>query len=66
MKIKVNNIPVEVAAGTTLGDITREREIPTKGVAVAVNDHIVSRADWAGRILEDGDDITVITAAYGG
>lgn len=66
MKIKVNNVTVEVADGTTLGEITREREIPSKGVAMAVNDHIIRRADWNNRILEDGDDITIITAAYGG
>lgn len=66
MKIKVNNVTVEVADGTTLGEITRKREIPSKGIAMAVNDHIIRRADWNNRILEDGDDITIITAAYGG
>lgn len=36
------------------------------GIAVAVNDRIVPRAEWETTVLEDGDRIEIITAMQGG
>lgn len=36
------------------------------GMAVAVNGKVVRRPDWDSRILNEGDDIIIISAAYGG
>lgn len=36
------------------------------GVAVAVNDAVVSRSDWSTRTLQGGDRILLIHASQGG
>ena len=37
-----------------------------RGVAVAINDEIVRRADWVARRIEAGDRIEIVTARQGG
>ena len=37
-----------------------------KGKAVAVNNRVVPRTSWGEHRLSDGDNVTIITAAYGG
>lgn len=36
------------------------------GIAVAVNERIVRRADWPERVIKPGDDIEIVTARQGG
>ena len=38
----------------------------TKGVAVAVNDEVVRRADWAQRRLQPCDRVEIVRAVQGG
>ncbi|MFA6082848.1 sulfur carrier protein ThiS [Mucilaginibacter sp.] len=39
---------------------------PTKGIAIAVNQEIVPKANWATYLLNPDDDITIIKATQGG
>lgn len=43
-------------------------EIPEKkkGIAVAVNNHIIPMSAWAETILKDKDSVLIITATQGG
>ena len=65
MKIKINNKETEVNA-TTLSELTAELSLPEKGVAVAVNNRMVTRADWNQTEVKEGDNIVVIKAVCGG
>lgn len=38
----------------------------TKGIAVAVNNRVVPRTQWASTALRDRDNILIITATQGG
>jgi sulfur carrier protein len=38
----------------------------TRGVAVAVGDHVVRRSDWSTTALADGARVEVVTAVQGG
>ena len=42
------------------------RDPSQPGVAVAVGDRVVRRADWPRTVVEDGDRVEIITAAQGG
>ena len=56
-------------SGATVSDVLREMNLsPAKprGIAVAVNDEVVPKANWGGAMLEDGDRVEVITARQGG
>jgi sulfur carrier protein len=37
-----------------------------RGIALAVNDTVVSRAQWPARLIVDGDRVVIIQAAQGG
>ena len=50
----------------TVAGLLEENQLPTIGVAVAVNNRIVRKADWNTASLAEGDHVTVITAVCGG
>lgn len=65
MKVQVNHKEVETTA-TTLSMLIEELSLPMQGIAVAVDNRIVSRADWTMYVVQEGMSITVIKAACGG
>ena len=65
MNIKINNKETEVKA-TSLQELATEIALPEKGVAVAVNNRMVTRADWNHTAINEGDNIVVIKAVCGG
>lgn len=65
MNIKINNKETEVKA-TSLQELATEIALPEKGVAVAVNNRMVTRADWNQTAINEGDNIVVIKAVCGG
>ena len=66
MSITVNGEPMEV--GGTVADLLEARtgDRRPSGIAVAVAEEIVPRDDWAGRALQDGDVVEIVTAVQGG
>ncbi|WP_206367412.1 sulfur carrier protein ThiS [Sphingobacterium sp. SGR-19] len=38
----------------------------SKGIAVAVNNQVVPKTQWASTVLQDSDSILIITATQGG
>ena len=66
MTITVNGVPRPLDARTTVADVVRLLGADPGGCAVAVNEEVVPRSDWPGRMLESGDRVEVLTAAQGG
>ncbi len=66
MEIIVNGEKRQSLNGLTVAQLMDELQTPLQGTAVAVNGKVAKRADWEGFILKDGDEILVISAAYGG
>lgn len=68
MRISLNGVRSEVDDGITLAELLRLNQIePTRpGIAAAINDEIVSRAEWNHRVVVDQDHIDVIAAVQGG
>ena len=50
----------------SLGELLTRERIPSEGVAVAVNNRVVPRGEWAATPVEEGMKITVIRAVCGG
>jgi len=66
VNVVVNGTAEEIEAGSTVADVVgRWAKSPT-GVAVAVNDAVVTRTDWPGTPLTDGDRVEILTAVQGG
>jgi sulfur carrier protein len=67
VNVRVNEQPRAVAAGSTLQDLLRDLGLAEKrGIAVAVNDSVVPRSQWAARALVEGERVLVIQATQGG
>ena len=67
-QIVLNGEPRDVPAGLSVEALLRHvgRDPAATGVAVAVGDHVVRRAEWPETPVGEGDRVEVITAAQGG
>ena len=65
MKLKVNDKEVETGA-THLSQFSQEQNLPTSGIAIAVNQRMVPRTEWDSYALNEGDNILIIKAVCGG
>lgn len=65
MKIIVNGAEQQAPAGSTVADLVTALGTST-GVAVAVNDEVVRRADWDATPVRESDRVEVLTAVQGG
>lgn len=67
MEIRINGefavLPEDVG---TLEQFASWRELPSGGVAIALNNRIAPRSKWGSLKINEGDDLMVISAAYGG
>lgn len=66
MKIFFNQKAVDVVSGSTVISVLKHFDVCTDYVAVAVNKHVVKQAEWDSFVLDEGDDVMVITAVKGG
>lgn len=66
MKIIVNNKEVDLIQGNTIADLARQLELPLQGVAIALHNRIIPRAQWEEQVLQPGDSLVIIKAACGG
>lgn len=62
----VNGERRTLAPGTSLESVVRSLTTAPSGVAVAVNDAVVPKRDWAGTVVRSGDRVDVLTAVQGG
>jgi sulfur carrier protein len=66
MQILINGRPHEVAEQATVADALTVLGAPSTGVAVAVDDELVPRTDWARYRLAADARVEVLTAVQGG
>jgi sulfur carrier protein len=64
--ITVNGRSREFATGMTVAAVVAALTSAPAGVAVALNDAVVSREAWDSTTLDDGDRMEVIGAVQGG
>ncbi|HVU61963.1 MAG TPA: sulfur carrier protein ThiS [Mycobacteriales bacterium] len=64
--ITLNGTGHEVPGGSTVATVVAWLTPTADGCAVAVNDEVVPRHDWASRTLSAGDRVEVLTAVQGG
>ncbi|PWI10630.1 thiamine biosynthesis protein ThiS [Streptomyces sp. NWU339] len=64
--VSVNGEPREVAPGTALDALVGTLTEAHSGVAAALNETVVPRAQWPLTPLAEGDRVEVLTAVQGG
>ncbi|WP_372776692.1 sulfur carrier protein ThiS [Mangrovibacterium sp.] len=66
MKIEVNDSPTEIAEKTNLKELVDSMLADTKGVAIALNELVIPKAQWAEVKLNQHDKVLFIKATQGG
>jgi len=66
LQVVVNGRLQDLAVGTTLSALLAELKVPSKGVAVEVNEQIVPRASHESWQLNSGDRVEVVSFVGGG
>lgn len=66
MRISINGEGREVAPATTVADLLNALDMQPRYVAVERNRELVPRATHADCVLEDGDQLEIVTLVGGG
>lgn len=66
MRLTVNGTDHDLAGGTTVAALLAALAVRSEGIAVALNDDVVPRAEHPTRVLQDGDRLEIIVAVAGG
>ena len=66
MKLLVNNKETELTQGHTIAALAQQLELPNQGVAIALHNRMVPRAEWENTVLNEDDSLVIIKAACGG
>lgn len=67
MEISINQQSITIPENFSVGQLLSTLSLQSpKGMAVAVNQVIVSKLDWSAHQLRQGDDVILIKATQGG
>jgi sulfur carrier protein len=67
MNIVINGQATDVPEKTSIDDVLQHiGQLQTGGIAVAVNDMVIPKGQWAKAQINDGDKILIIKASQGG
>ncbi len=66
MRIIVDGLPEEVAEGLTLARLIEERGEDSVELVAEINRRYIHRRDYGSTVLEEGDRVELIQAAFGG
>ena len=66
MQLEINGKKVELPATAALQTVAEELKLSPAGTAIAVNNKMIPRTQWAATSLVEQDKIVVIKAACGG
>ena len=67
MTIKINNQPQTLQKPLSIKQtLTKFNLWEETGIAVAINEVVIPKCDWESRLLEEEDEVLVVTATQGG
>lgn len=66
MQILFNDQPMQCVAGLTVHDLLVQLNQQQAGAALAINQQIIPREQWAQHIVQDGDRILLFQVIAGG
>lgn len=68
MELKINNQTKQFPTDSLTVQALLDLEIPEKqnGIAVAINNNVIPKSDWNSHLIQETDDILIISATQGG
>lgn len=64
--VNVNNTAYELEEQSSLQDVIQHLSINEDGIAVAINQSIITKTDWQITRLSNNDNVLIIQATQGG
>lgn len=55
-----------IPVGITITQLLEQQEISPLGLAVAINNQVISKTQWNNTLIENKQEITIIRATQGG
>lgn len=62
----VNGTAIDVPPGKSVAELITEYSDRTTGIAVAVNQNVLTKDEWARTALRTGDRVEIVSATQGG
>lgn len=66
MNVFINHTAHEIEEDATVSLLIQKLQLPTKGIAISVNETVIPKAQWESHQLNNQDQILIITASQGG
>ncbi len=66
MTINVNNQLQSITENSSIETLLEQLDMITNGIAVAINNEVISKEKWDQIFLDDKDQVTIIQATQGG
>ncbi|WP_299218964.1 sulfur carrier protein ThiS [uncultured Aquimarina sp.] len=66
MTINVNNQEQIVSANSSIESLLEHLCLSKDGIAIAVNNEIITKSKWSQTLIQGQDNITIIQATQGG
>ncbi len=66
IRIVFNNKPTELESDTSLQEFVDKNGMIPTNIAIAVNNSVVPKEKWENTIINNGDNLLIIKAYYGG
>ncbi|MCX2678869.1 sulfur carrier protein ThiS [Galbibacter sp. EGI 63066] len=64
--VNINKQSYSFSPPITVGSVLEQLKIGSQGIAVAVNNCVVTRSTWTTQQLDEGDKVMIIQATQGG
>lgn len=65
MQLIINGDPFQTEK-TFVAEIMAELNLPASGIAIAINEEVISKSNWSTFKVAENDKILIITATQGG
>ncbi len=67
MKVKINNQIHELEDAQTIEKTLEQlNKLEATGIAVAINDVVIPKMQWKAHLIQDQDEMLIVTATQGG
>lgn len=64
--IHVNEVPVEIDENSNIQQLLEKINSKIDGIAVAINNTIISKNNWQSQLFSSNDNVLIIRATQGG
>lgn len=66
MTVNINNQTQSISENSSVSALLEQLDIVTKGIAIAINNEIISKEKWNEIQVQKEDQVTIIKATQGG